>query len=201
MNPQYMQQQRPLYGPPPPNGTPPPPYSELNANLPQKGSYDLHSLPPQKPPLAPTPTSNAPPATRPPHYAGDAQGQASDIRHGPPLSHSNQNNLADQMSGIALSGQQRLPLSHGLPPQSEKSAPSLPFPSAVNGVSNQNHYPPQGITTSLKMSTMIEYVITHIFHWLFFIRWDGCKRLAARKISTTTTKVNATRTTPHIADI
>ncbi|OXU26882.1 hypothetical protein TSAR_008825 [Trichomalopsis sarcophagae] len=136
MNPQYMQQQRPPYGPTQANA----PYSELNANHPPKGPPDSHSFPSQKPPLGPPPTDNAP-SLRPPYYVNNVQGQAPETQHGLPLSQSNQNTLADQMSSMALSGSQRPPSSQGIPLQSEKNVPAMPFPSAVNGISNQNHYP------------------------------------------------------------
>ena len=143
MNPQYMQQQHPLYGPPQANAQ----YGgELNANLSQKGSQDTQSFPPQtqKPPLGPLPASTVPPTSRSPYYMNDIQRQPSDTQHGPPLQQSNQNSLVDQISNMTLSGHQRPPSAQGLPPQPDKNIQTIPFSSAVNGISNQNQYPSQG---------------------------------------------------------
>ncbi|XP_011498373.1 PREDICTED: protein transport protein Sec24C isoform X2 [Ceratosolen solmsi marchali] len=139
MNPQYMQQQRPVYGPPPSNA----PYGELNANLSPKGPHELGSLPPQKPLQSQPPTIDAACATKPPYYVNDIQGQVVDTQHGPPLPpQSNQTNLVNQMSNVTLSGIQKP--SQDFSPQSEKNVPNMPFSSTVNGINNQNHYIAQG---------------------------------------------------------
>ncbi|XP_014215560.1 protein transport protein Sec24C-like [Copidosoma floridanum] len=149
MNPQYMQQQQhPLYEPSQMN---PSSYGELNANLPQKSLHDLHSYPPQKQPLGPPPSSNAPPTAKSPYYMNDIQNQANNFHNGPPLPQSNQNHLEDQISGLSLSGPLRPPSSQNYASQLDKNIQSIPFQPTVNGISNQNHPPPQGDLPSNNM--------------------------------------------------
>lgn len=139
-----MQQQRPSYGPPASNST----YGELNANLPSNGLQDSQSFPHQKQPVGSLPTSNVPSAARPPYYVNDVQGKA-DVNQGPPFQQTNQNNLVDQMSNIALSGLPRPPPSQNYASQ-EKTVPSMPFLPSMNGINNQNHHSSPGTFLCIK---------------------------------------------------